>query len=307
MKCLFIGLGSISTKHIKDLYKILANRKIDLDISILRRKITPLSEELEKIKIKQITEMDTTVFDVAFITNPTNLHYDILQKLKGKAHYFFIEKPIFEKSDYDWKSLGNNEYNSYIACPMRHMKVYKELKKIVKANNVFNARIICSSYLPDWRPNIDYRKNYSAIKSLGGGVTLDLIHEMDYMVDLFGMPDRVLNIRGKYSNLEIDSDDLSIYIISYKDKLCEVHLDYFGKKYQRTCEIYTQFGTYIADFKDEVIKLPDGSFIDCKEPGKTDIYNEMEWFIKFILGECKDNLNPPDLAIKVLKISLGEY
>lgn len=65
---------------------------------------------------------------------------------------------------------------------------------------------------------------YSAHKALGGGVTIDLIHEWDYLVDLFGVPETICNIRGKYSDLEIDSDDLSIYIAQYPTLLAEVHL-----------------------------------------------------------------------------------
>lgn len=305
MNFLFIGLGSIATKHIIDLFKITSNQNIECNISVLRRNIKELPKELFSYEVKQITELDSTFYDVVFITNPTNLHYNSLFSLKDKASFYFIEKPIFEKLDYPWNVLNIHEKNSYIACPMRHMKVYRELKNIVKSNDVFSSRIICSSYLPDWRPNVDYRNNYSAIKNLGGGVTLDLIHEMDYMVDLFGMPKKIVNIHGKYSDLEIDSDDLSVYIAQYNDKLCEVHLDYFGRKLQRTCELYSQKGTYIADFNECVIKLPNGNVIDCKET-RSDIYSEMEWFVNFIQGKNKINLNPPELAINVLKLAIGE-
>ncbi|MGI5090968.1 Gfo/Idh/MocA family protein [Treponema socranskii] len=305
MKFLFIGLGSISTKHIKDLAAVANERNIDFEIGILRRKTTELSQELIPYNITQITEFDDGIYDVAFITNPTNLHYQVLEQLKGKVKFYFIEKPIFENCDYDWHKLGIGEKNAYVACPMRHTMVYKKLKEIVDRNQVFSARLICSSYLPEWRPNIDYRKNYSAIKALGGGVALDLIHELDYMVGLFGLPEKVLNVRGKYSDLEINSDDLSVYIAQYKDKICEVHLDYFGRKYRRTAEIFTSHGTYVADFKTEKIDQPDGTVINCCEKGKTGLYNEMEYFIDFISGKTHENINSPKHGFEVLKITLG--
>ena len=306
MKFLFIGLGSISAKHIKDLAAIIIGRGIKCEITILRRKTDELPQDLLVYNITQITELDEALYDVAFITNPTNLHYEILQQLKGKTRFYFIEKPIFESCDYDWQNLGIDERNAYIACPMRHSAVYKKLKEIADSNRVFSARIICSSYLPEWRPNIDYRKNYSAIKDLGGGVTLDLIHELDYMVGLFGLPEKVLNIRGKYSDLEIDSDDLSVYVVQYKDKLCEVHLDYFGRKYQRKCELYTSRGTYTADFKAEIIEKSDGTTIDCYEDKKSNLYKEMEYFLDFIFGKETENINSPKNAFEVLRITLGE-
>lgn len=306
MKFLFVGLGSISKKHIKDIISISYDKNIECDITILRRKVEDLPVDFLSFNVKQITELDFTLYDVAFITNPTNLHFKILEQLKGKSKFYFIEKPIFESCDYDWKSLGINEKNAYVACPLRHSEVYKKLKEIVDTNKVFSARIICSSYLPEWRPTIDYRKNYSAIKALGGGVTLDLIHEIDYMVGLFGLPEKVFNIHGKFSNLEIDSDDLSVYIAKYNTLLCEIHLDYFGRKYQRKCELYTEQGTYIADFKDNTIIQPDGSMINCLDENQTNIYKEMDYFIDFIRGKQVKNLNPPAHGFEVLKISLGE-
>ena len=265
-----------------------------------------MPDDLKKYNITQITELDGTIYDVAFVTNPTNLHYQVLKKLKGKASFYFIEKPIFESCNYEWNNLGINENNAYIACPLRHSQTYKKLKEIADNNKVFSARIICSSYLPEWRPNTDYRKNYSAIRALGGGVTLDLIHEIDYLVDLFGFPEKTLNMHGKFSNLEIDSDDLSVYIALFKDKICEVHLDYFGREYRRTAELFTSQGTIVANFKKDTINLPDGLVINCGNNGKTNIYKEMEYFVDFITNKAIKNINPPQRAFEVLRTTLGK-
>lgn len=306
MKFLFVGLGSISAKHIKDLASVASERNCVCEITVLRRAISNIPDDLLAYNIKQITELDETIYDAAFVTNPTNLHYNVLKQLKDKTKFYFIEKPIFESTKYDWAELGISENNAYVACPMRHSATYKKLKEIADNNRIFNARIICSSYLPEWRPNIDYRKNYSAIKALGGGVTLDLIHEIDYMIGLFGKPEQVMNIHGKFSDLEIDSDDLSVYIAKYNDKICEVHLDYFGRNYQRKCELFTSQGTYTADFKAEAIGLPDGSVVKCDNCGKTNLYRETEYFVDFVTGMVTKNINPPQLGFDVLKVTLGE-
>ena len=89
---------------------------------------------------------------------------------------------------------------------------------------------------------------YSAHKDMGGGVTIDLIHEWDYLVELFGKPEKMYNFKGTYSHLEIDSDDLSVYIAQYPTLLCEVHLDYFGREYRRSIELLCKNGTVTADF-----------------------------------------------------------
>lgn len=303
MRALFIGVGSIGKRHIKDFYDECKKNGEIPEIYTLRRKISDLGELSEYVS-GQLTELGNDKYDVVFITNPTNLHYQALIQCKGKTKFYFIEKPIFENTDYDFENLGISSENSYIACPMRHTLTYKTLKEIVNKHKVFSARIICSSYLPEWRQDIDYRKNYSAIKEMGGGVTLDLIHEIDYLMDLFGKPEEVYNFRGTYSDLEISSDDLSVYIMKFKNMLCEVHLDYFGRKATRICEIYTHEGTYIADFYGEKIVQPDGNVKDCHVEKDEEFKNEMRYFYRFITGKNK-SINNPQHAFEALKLSLG--
>lgn len=305
MKALFVGVGSIGTRHIFDFYEVCLSNGVKPEIYVLRREAGQLSPKIKDLVIQQLTELPKEDhYDVIFITNPTSLHYLSLKQLCKRGDYFFIEKPIFDNYTYDDSVLGIHDLNAYVAAPMRHTKIYKELKKIVDKREVFSSRIICSSYLPSWRPNIDYRMNYSARKEMGGGVCLDLIHEIDYMVGLFGLPKDCKCIHGKYSNLEITSDDLSVYIAVYPEMICEVHLDYFGRKYRRSCEVFTDEGTYIADFSAETIETPTGEVIDCTDIADSEFKNEMDYFYRFISGSG-EVFNSPQLALNVLKISLG--
>lgn len=305
MKAIFVGIGSIGTRHVKDFYNECMKRSITPEITAYCHQKKKLPESIENIVCREITELDDTVYDAAFITNPTNLHYQALFELKGKANYYFIEKPIFEGIKYDLHTLDIDSSNSYVACPMRHTKTFRELKKIAMEKKPYYARVICSSYLPGWRPNIDYRKNYSAIEAMGGGVGRDLIHDIDYIIDLFGMPEAVRNFHGKYSQLEITSDDLSDYLLKYNGAVVNIHLDYFGREYKRTCELYTEEGTFTADFYKEKIFCPDQTEIDCHVTENEEFVYEMKYFLDFMKGRA-EVMNSPEHAYGVLKIALGE-
>ena len=233
-KIAMVGLGSIGKRHLVNIDKVLKSRSIHYSIDLIRRAGSgALDKDLYNIISTVYTEYQDVPddYDIIFITNPTHLHFDTIRKFVGKTKNMFIEKPVFDRVPLDVTDLDLGIGGIYyVACPLRYTEVIQYAKNNIDLHKVYSARAICSSYLPDWRPKVDYRSTYSAHSNQGGGASIDLIHEWDYLMYLFGKPNRALNFRGKFSNLEIDSDDLSVYIAEYDNMLAEVHLDYFGKK-----------------------------------------------------------------------------
>ena len=315
LTALFIGLGSIGSRHLKNLHTICAERGITLAADALRSSLNrPLRPGVAELLRAQFTALDDPAarehYDLAFITNPTSLHAETLQSLRGRAGALFIEKPIFSanQAGLDPAALLDPGQKAYVAAPMRWCGVMLALKKRLEAGadgRPYCARVLCSSYLPDWRPGVDYRTVYSAHKAMGGGVTIDLIHEWDYLVDLFGAPERLYNLRGQYSELEIDSDDVSLYIAQYPGMLAEVHLDYFGRGYRRSIELFTPSGSLVADFGAGTLTLPDGTVEDYTEDVNARYLREMAYFLDYAAGPQAVSLNPPATAAQVLRLTLG--
>ena len=315
LTALFIGLGSIGSRHLKNLHTICAERGITLAADALRSSLNrPLRPGVAELLRAQFTARDDPAarehYDLAFITNPTSLHAEALQSLRGRAGALFIEKPIFsaDQAGLDPAALLDPGQKAYVAAPMRWCGVMLALKKRLETGadgRPYCARVLCSSYLPDWRPGVDYRTVYSAHKAMGGGVTIDLIHEWDYLVDLFGAPERLYNLRGQYSELEIDSDDVSLYIAQYPGMLAEVHLDYFGRGYRRSIELFTPSGSLVADFGAGTLTLPDGTVEDYTEDVNARYLREMAYFLDYAAGPQLLSLNPPATAAQVLRLTLG--
>ena len=315
LTALFIGLGSIGSRHLKNLHTICAERGITLAADALRSSPNrPLRPGVAELLRAQFTALDAPAarghYDLAFITNPTSLHAEALQSLRGRAGALFIEKPIFsaDQAGLDPAALLDPGQKAYVAAPMRWCGVMLALKKRLETGadgRPYCARVLCSSYLPDWRPGVDYRTVYSAHKAMGGGVTIDLIHEWDYLVDLFGAPERLYNLRGQYSELEIDSDDVSLYIAQYPGMLAEVHLDYFGRGYRRSIELFTPSGSLVADFGAGTLTLPDGAVEAYTEDVNARYLREMAYFLDYAAGPQAVSLNPPATAAQVLRLTLG--
>ncbi len=315
LKVLFVGLGSIGSRHLKNISETAKQNSINLTVHALRNSLQKqLSGEISVLVNHEFC-MDNladnlnnnVIYDIVFITNPTIKHYEIMCLLKNNTNCFFIEKPIFESTVYNLKNCINEGQKAYIAAPMRFCKTMLELNKLMPALKVYSARAICSSYLPSWRKNVDYRDIYSAKKELGGGVDIDLIHEWDYLTQLFGMPKKVFTLNGKYSHLEINSCDIAIYIAEFEKNLCELHLDYFGRDYKRVLELYCENGTVVADFGAGTLSLENGQVINCNEDVNCRYMREMEYFLEYYFSQKTQSQNSPKQAYNVLKLALGEF
>lgn len=306
-----IGLGSIGKRHLCNLTKALEKRNIVYHIDALRSNHRELEEKWNNVICQQYYRVDDMPedYDITFITNPTSLHYDTIKKVMHKTKHMFIEKPIFETDSYDVDSLcWKPDCIYYVACPLRHKSIMRYIKEhIVIQEKIISIRVISSSYLPAWRENIDYRNVYSAKKSLGGGVTKDLIHEWDYIIDLFGIPDKVLHMSDHISDLEIDSDDISLYIARYPSMFLEIHLDYIGHKTERMLQLFTVNKRIDVDLiKNIVYMYKNNILIDKYEFPQEDFYmNEMEYFLNCVEGKTA-NINTVENAYQVLKIAVTE-
>lgn len=270
LKVCFVGIGSIAKRHIKNLVEICNSQGISIVVDALRSSSGKFAGSLEDVisNIYLSEEELPNDYDVIFITNPTDFHIETLKKVHNKAKHFFIEKPITSYKNletvYDIQYRDGSVY--YVACPLRYTNVIQYIKSNIDVSKVISVRCISSSYLPDWRPGIDYRDTYSAHKDLGGGVSIDLIHEWDYIQYLFGKPEKILCLSGKKSDLQIDCEDFAYYIAEFKNLVVELHLDYFGRKSIREIMLFMEDDTVVGDLINSKIHyLKSGKIIDLSE------------------------------------------
>jgi len=201
-----------------------------------------------------------------------------------------------------------------VGCNFRFYPPLMKIKQLV--NNHIVGRVISvqsenGSYLPDWHPYEDYSKGYAAKKKLGGGVTLTQIHELDYLIWIFGLPQKKKSIIGKFSDLNIDADDLSAFIFELKNKiLIELHLDYFSKPFYKRLKIRCSKGIIYWNSYDNKIKIYKNSQNRCSIIKIKNNYNlskqtnqmyidEINYFLNCLIKR-KNPMNNLDDAKKTL-------
>ena len=246
MRVLIIGYGSIGRRHDEVLFDFAELEDVHL---VTKQYIS------NRITFKSLEDVvDINSYDYLLIASETKKHYEQLcwlnERLENKK--IFSEKPLFEK----WYELPTFRNEVYVGYVLRFHPVLQKVKLLLKGQQVLNANIACGSYLPSWRTNIDYRDSYSAKKAEGGGVLLDLSHELDYIVWLLGNLLEVKSYQAKVSDLEIDSDDV-VSLVGKTDQQAIVNLvmDYFSKSAYRQIRINTNGFTLEADLiKNQLIK-----------------------------------------------------
>ena len=99
-----------------------------------------------------------------------------------------------------------------------------------------------------------------AHKKQGGGVLLDTSHEINYLQRLFGKVKSIQGVVGKFSNLEITSDDLALSILKFKNNLVgHVHLDLLQFEKSRSFKIIGTKGVIEGSLATNKIKIFDNN------------------------------------------------
>jgi predicted dehydrogenase len=304
MNVLIIGLGSIAKKHIE----ALAFLKVEVKLYALRSNLNATNE----LGVNNIYSLDnlTPKFDFAIISNPTYLHYKFIEKLANKQIPLFIEKPAVNSLiniDRLIDVVEKNKKITYVACNLRFHPCITFLKNKIDSETlrINEVNVYCGSYLPDWRPGKNFRTIYSANAEMGGGVHLDLFHELDYITWLFGLPIQSQSILKNNSSLEIDATDYANYVLEYETFVTSIILNYYRKKAKREIEIVFEKETWTIDLIKNEIKNDDGDVLfQSTNFNITDTYySQFKYFID-CLQSSKKPMNSLQESIKVLEICM---
>jgi predicted dehydrogenase len=192
-KVLIIGSGSIQKTHVKVLRLI--NKNIIIHTIPTRKNLKSELKTLKKFNPEYIV-----------VCSPSSFHYRhflfIEKNFQNKI--VLIEKPLFIKFYSIDKNL-NNKY--FVGYNLRFHPVITYLKNFLKKKNILSINVISHSFLPSWRKK-NYKHSVSAKKKLGGGVLLELSHELDFLKWLFKKI-KILQVYNKQiSKLKINTDDI---------------------------------------------------------------------------------------------------
>jgi predicted dehydrogenase len=303
MKVLIVGLGSIGQKHIKAL------RQIHPDVEIFALRSSKLGAAVNGVCSIYAWEEAPKDLKFVIISNPTSEHKNTICHAVNLGIPIFLEKPPFMSLDGINEILllvDQNGIPTYTAFNLRFYPVIQWLKDNLPVEKVLEVQAYCGSYLPDWRKEQDYRKNYSSIKGMGGGVHLDLIHELDYLVWIFGMPASIDSFLSKISELEISSIDSAHYWLAYNHMNVSIILNYFRRDPKRSLEIVMIDDTWNVNLLIGVISNSKGGIVFSTDYKIVDSYvDQLKYFLECI-DQKKALMNNLNESVQTLKLCLHD-
>jgi len=311
-KILVIGHGSSGQRYIRLIKKNFPK----FEIYLLRHR--NCSENISGLEcFDNYNQIPITNVYASVVANPASLHIEVASKLLADNIPTLIEKPLSDNPD----SLINffnliNEKRSIVrvAYNLRHHKGLRLMKSLIEENflgKILKIKSIVGQNLKNWRPNIDYRNSVSAQKKLGGGVLLELSHEIDYLIWFFGDIHLVSSHVSKISDLEVDTEDncIAIFTQNYKDRkiVGSVEMDFFRHDTIREFCIVGSLGTLRLDLINSILEHYDSSNKEWKkisfEKMNSD-YTYVEQLKSFLDAVEKNKFDDSDIETSIKIINL---
>ena len=253
MRFVIMSHGSIGQRHLRNLRAAYP----DAEIAVWRRagserRELPAGADSLCLSLDEVLAFSPKA---AIIASPASAHLDAAVALATAGVHLLIEKPLSVSAaaiDELIRCCQKHQIVLMVGYNLRFMPSLRRMRELVKAGaigEVLSARAEVGQYLPDWRPSSDYRNTVSARAALGGGVLLELSHDIDYILWTLGLPIWVTAVGGKFSDLDVDVEDLVELLLEYDNprRLVSIHLDMLQRCPTRTCRLVGTEGLLLWD------------------------------------------------------------
>ena len=260
MKIGIIGCGSMGLKHIRNLLE-LGHSVVICDIKQERLNEVACEFNIEE-NYEDYRKIPLTKLDAVVISSDTSTHLNIARYFAKNNIPYFSEIPISDKIG-GLQELCDITLSkgviSMVGMIWRFHPAFKIIKKLLsekRIGQVYSTSMYGGEYLPDWHPGVNYKKEYSAMRSKGGGVIITNISGIDSLRWLLGEVKEIIGLYDNVSNLGIDAEDVFSTILRLKSGvIVTMYSDFFQKPVRNELTIIGEHGSINWDYRRDVVIL----------------------------------------------------
>lgn len=331
MKALIVGLGSAGQRHVRNLRTLLGD---DIELLAYRvrkfarvftaqMEIEPDSDVEQKYQIQTYPSLEQALAqkpDVVFVCNPNSLHIPVALAAAQTGCHLFIEKPLSHTLEGVAELLDvveRQRLTAMVGFQLRFHPCLVKLRALLQARvigRIVAVKIEKGEYLPGFHRYEDYRQMVESRSELGGGVLLSLIHDIDSVYALFGLPRRVFALGGHLSSLEVDVEDLVSLLMDVQldgqAVPVHLHLDFIQRIPRWTYDLIGDAGKISMNLQTPALSVynHNGDVIDslsCESFQRNQLFlDEMAHFLNCLQGKEQPVVSLHDGA-QSLRIALA--
>ncbi|MDK2597585.1 Gfo/Idh/MocA family protein [Pseudoalteromonas obscura] len=270
-----IGLGSIAKRHRKNIKQLYPDSTV-FAMSASGRVPNETIEYCDKV-ISSFNELNLESVQLAIVASPAPWHAAHAIPLIESRIPTIIEKPVAASSvDVAQILKSQKKFDTQVAVGycLRFLPSIDTIKSYLKSDKlgeVQSAFVEIGQYLPDWRSDKNYKDSVSASSKLGGGALLELSHEIDYAIMLFGGLSVEHATLKSSKELGLKVEDCADILTTTSDHTSvHIHLDFLQRKPNRVCKIIGSNGTLFWDLIRNEVTYSDGNTTEV-------LFSEPEW------------------------------
>jgi predicted dehydrogenase len=244
-RLLIVGLGSIGARHARVARTVCPGVRI----VALRHGAIHEHHELVDAQVGTIEAALEARPQAAVIASPATHHLETALILAHAGVPLLVEKPVAADAAGVPALIAKCEERGVVlqvGYNLRYLPALQRMRSEMlsgRIGRVMSIRSEVGQFLPSWRPGSDYRQSVSARRALGGGVLLELSHEIDYLRWLCGEVVWVSAVVTQQSDLDIDVEDTAHLTVGFAPSpdghivVGTLNLDFIRRDATRQCTL----------------------------------------------------------------------
>lgn len=251
MKLLIVGAGSIGERHAR------VFRQMGVPVALVDSRVDHAREVADRYGCfscyASLGEAPSTQFDSTVIATPADTHVQIALACANAGLHLLVEKPLstaLAGTDQLTEECRRKNLTLAVAYVLRFHPTLERVRQICQKGalgRLLSFHSVCHHYLPSSRP--DYKQTYYASVTGGGGVVLDLSHELNYAEWLIGPLRLSSSMLRTVPELDMPGEAIAALSLTSQEAGIPVQIDLHAadRETRRQCHIAGSQASLTAD------------------------------------------------------------
>jgi predicted dehydrogenase len=297
MRVAVLGLGSAGRRHARHLLE-LGHKVVGFDPNgRIPDGVTPATTHDRAIETA----------DAVVVASPNAFHAEDAIRAIDYRRPVLVEKPLAVSAEEARRVVDEADAAGVLCGAAMNLRFHPGLlylKGLLDRDTLGSVLLAQASFgfdLRQWRPGTDYRESYSARAELGGGIVLDAIHELDYLLWLLGPVASVSADTATISDLELDVEDVAVAVLRFASgALGALDLNFFEPAYRRGCVLVGGRAVARWDWSREAVEVSRHGAASHVEDARCDLDDTYRREIVDFLGAVEEGRSPRTPAREAL-------